>query len=502
MVFFGNVLSDRPELLGLAILVVGVFASRWSGNRALIARLVTRVPLFLAFSYFLFQAHQVPYLAAVPPADALGRILGDGLRAVWWFWAASISSNAVRELSLRRSQLAGHRFFADLSVAGIYVFAFVGLITFVLNIPVQGILVTSGAVAVVLGLALQSSLSDVFYGIVLNLGKPYREGDWIVLDNGVEGQVLEMNWRATHMLTRNQDVVIVPNSVVAKSRIINASFPSRVHGTTIDILLAPNTFPMLARRLLADAIHGCPTVLSTPSPVIVIKAMSREAITAQITFFTPGIDESLHAQNQVYEKIYRCLGAAGIGLGSVTTALNQDATANAPAVAGEVERLVAFTPVFSRLPLSERVAIAASMVRETFEPGAIGIERNVPSKAMYVVGYGVLSYAREVGGREIEITRLSTADHFGAGGLLDERATTARVSALTTAVVYRLEKEDLMRLVASTPGFAAGLNRELAARDLLARNAIDAQGDEEHSEESLSDWFSNLFRRPDKGLDQ
>jgi hypothetical protein len=46
------------------------------------------------------------------------------------------------------------------------------------------------------------------------------------------------------------------------------------------------------------------------------------------------------------------------------------------------------------------------------------------------------------------------------------------------------------------------LNRELAARDLLARNAIDAQGDEEHSEESLSDWFSNLFRRPDKGLDQ
>ena len=45
MVFFGNVLSDRPELLALAILVVGVFASGWSGNRALIARLPLQAAL-------------------------------------------------------------------------------------------------------------------------------------------------------------------------------------------------------------------------------------------------------------------------------------------------------------------------------------------------------------------------------------------------------------------------------------------------------------------------
>jgi CRP-like cAMP-binding protein len=130
------------------------------------------------------------------------------------------------------------------------------------------------------------------------------------------------------------------------------------------------------------------------------------------------------------------------------------------------------------------------------------IERNVPSKAMYVVGYGVLSYTREVGGREIEITRMSTADHFGASGLLCERPTIARVTSLTPAVVYRLEKEDLMRLVAAMPGFAAGLNRELAARELLTRNAIESHDDEERSEESLVDWFSNLFRRPNKGLGQ
>jgi len=221
-------LTDRPELLALVLLVFGLFITRWSADRAPATRLFVRLPTFLLFTYFLFQAHQVPYLQTMASSDAFGRIVSDGLRAVWWFWGASIAANAIRNLSYRSAHHTGQKFFIDLCVAGIYLFAFIGLIAFVLNFPVQGILVTSGAVAVVLGLALQSSLSDVFYGIVLNMGKPYREGDWIVLDNGVDGRVLEMNWRATHILTISQDVVIIPNSLVGKSKIINSSFPSRV----------------------------------------------------------------------------------------------------------------------------------------------------------------------------------------------------------------------------------------------------------------------------------
>ena len=80
--------------------------------------------------------------------------------------------------------------------------------------------------------------------------------------------------------------------------------------------------------------------------------------------------------------------------------------------------------------------------------------------------------------------------------------TVAKVSALTSAVVYRLEKNDLLRLVEARPGFASGLNRELAARQLLARNAMEAHDDGENSEEGLANWFSNLFRRPDDAIDR
>ena len=383
-------------------------------------------------------------------------------------------------------------------MAGIYIFAFFGLITFVLNFPMQGILVTSGAVAVVLGLALQSSLGDVFYGIVLNLGKPYREGDWIALDNGVEGRVLEMNWRATHMLTVGKDVVIVPNSIVAKSKIINSSFPSRVHGTTIQILLAPNTFPTTARRILNEVLHGCHLVLLAPPPLIVVKAMSQEGISVDITFFTSEIKQSFDAQNQLFEKIFRSLGAAGIGFGARTTAfLQSNPTSGTVSGNDEIERLVAFTPVFSRLPAPERKAIAALMVPTTYEAKKTVIECGVISEAMYIVGSGVLSLTRDIDGCAVEIARMSTADHFGASGLLGGSKMLAKVTTLTPAIVYRLEKNDLMRLVNDRPGFAAGLNQELAARKLLAVAATESHDDEENSEDHLASWFASIFRRPD-----
>src|SRR5438552_1625240 len=81
-----------------------------------------------------------------------------------------------------------------------------GVIAYVFDLPVQGLIATSGAIAIILGLALQSTLSDVFSGLVLSFSRPYRPDDWIKLEGGTEGRVIEMNWRATHILTPQRDL--------------------------------------------------------------------------------------------------------------------------------------------------------------------------------------------------------------------------------------------------------------------------------------------------------
>src|SRR5262249_60961129 len=107
------------------------------------------------------------------------------------------------------------------------------------------------AVAIILGLDLQRTLGDVVSGLVLNFSRPYRPGDWISLDGGLEGRVLELNWRATHVLTGRRDLAIVPNSTIAKSKLVNVSSPSGLHGVTITVQLPAPTRPPTGPKRLA-----------------------------------------------------------------------------------------------------------------------------------------------------------------------------------------------------------------------------------------------------------
>ncbi|CCM78823.1 mechanosensitive ion channel family protein [Rhizobium mesoamericanum] len=60
---------------------------------------------------------------------------------------------------------------------------------------------TSGAVAIIFGLALQNTLGDVFSGITFTQGRPFVIGDWIMLSDRTEGRVTANNWHSTFLLT-------------------------------------------------------------------------------------------------------------------------------------------------------------------------------------------------------------------------------------------------------------------------------------------------------------
>src|SRR5205807_1864761 len=143
-----------------------------------------------------------------------------------------------------------------------------------LDQPIQGLLATSGVIAIIFGLALQSSLADVFSGIVLSFSRPYRPGDWISLDGGTDGRVIELNWRATHVLTVRRDLAIVPNSTIAKSKIVNVSSPSGLHGTAVTVQVEARTSPSRCSEILEQAIRNSRLIVEAPAPTITTKTIN------------------------------------------------------------------------------------------------------------------------------------------------------------------------------------------------------------------------------------
>ena len=77
------------------------------------------------------------------------------------------------------------------------------------------ILTTTTVFAAVLGFALQETLGNIFSGLSLSMGRPFEPGDWIRSGTHV-GRVKGISWRATTIVTRDNERLEIPNSVIAK----------------------------------------------------------------------------------------------------------------------------------------------------------------------------------------------------------------------------------------------------------------------------------------------
>jgi len=127
---------------------------------------------------------------------------------------------------------------------------------------VTPILATSTVASVVLGLALQDTLGNLFAGLSLHAELAFGVGDWILVD-GIEGKVVNAGWRSTQLLTFTGDVVSIPNNLIAKSRHQNFYRPNKETGRNIDFLVRVDAAPVEVEAACAAAMASVPSCLAT-----------------------------------------------------------------------------------------------------------------------------------------------------------------------------------------------------------------------------------------------
>ena len=91
------------------------------------------------------------------------------------------------------------------------------------HIDVTAWLASAGIIGIAVGFAAQDTLANLFAGVFILADAPYKLGDYLVLENGDRGAVVEIGIRTTRLRTRDDVEIIVPNAVMANSRIVNQS---------------------------------------------------------------------------------------------------------------------------------------------------------------------------------------------------------------------------------------------------------------------------------------
>jgi small-conductance mechanosensitive channel len=278
------------------------------------------------------------------PGNALGLYLfGGTARAprlpselfgiAWWVLGAWLL-NSVLGLVLRRTLFPrddephARRLFADLASGVIYVVAFVGIIETVFRQPMSAVLATSGVVALVLGFALQSTLADVLSGLAINIDRPFGAGDWIEVAPDIEGEVVEINWRSTRLRTWLSELIVIPNSVVAKSVVTNHSRLVHKHRCAVRVRVDHTIAPALVLRVLEEA-GNAPTVPATrPDARAYAMEFGKSLVTYELNFIVEGFAHATAARSAVIVRVAEALRSHAMPIGiSVTDVriLRQDA---------------------------------------------------------------------------------------------------------------------------------------------------------------------------------
>ena len=146
----------------------------------------------------------------------------------------------------------------------IYLFAAFGVIAFVMGKTLTSLLATSGLLAMIIGLAVQANIANIFSGIVLNIERPFSVGDYIKISASVMGQVVDITWRTIRIRHLEGQMVCLANAKVSEAEIHNFSDmgPNFVR---IPVFVDPRYDPRLVRKLIKEALDSFTIFLNLTS---------------------------------------------------------------------------------------------------------------------------------------------------------------------------------------------------------------------------------------------
>jgi len=423
-----------------------------------------------------------PHYEMAQPAVALWEKL---IEAGWWLMGARGAIGLMRLVVVLEHRPRETQIVSDLAAGAIYITTGLAIVDYVFAVPIGGLLATSGIIAIVLGLALQSTLADVFSGIAVGLERPYRAGDLIWVEGDIEGQVLQVTWRSTQIATGQNNIAIVPNSVMAKARIINRSRPTMVRGATLNVRLDPGIPPERCQAALMAAVRSCSLVLKTPAPEVACTGLNGDGATYQLSFSVATSSQLARAQHELLTQVHRHLRHNGIALAVAGTATSPAPAAPSPA------QMLEQSDLFGVIEQAQRDLLAGHFKTICLHPGETLIKQGAEPDALYVLASGAV----EISITEAGVTRvahhLRPGESLGAIGLITGAHYGATATALTPVKAYRLDKDAIAEAIKAQPALAKGLEA-LAQR---GRAAL-AEDTAAHAEDRLghSDMFLSRLR--------
>jgi small-conductance mechanosensitive channel len=330
-----------------------------------------------------------------------------------------------------------------------------------------GFLTALGVGSLVLGLALQDSLGNIFSGVALLFEQPIAMGDWIQIGESL-GKVVEVNWRSVHLQTSNDDLVVIPNAELAKGQFTNFSRPSALHRLEIPIAFSYDDPPNRVRQLLISSALEIPEVLRKPAPNVVVVNYADFSIQYLLQIFASDFNTGENIRDEVNLRIWYVAKRHGL---TMPYPVQQSIPYASGVVSPQQQRqaclkLLRSTPGFAALPIERLYDLLDSCPIRSYASQEIVVQQRSPLDGLYLIVNGAAELlVADSRGKIFSLGILLRGELFGEkSSLLHGRVADTSVRACDDLEALFIATDQLLELLLESPRLAADLAEVIEIR--------------------------------------
>lgn len=418
--------------------------------------------------------------AVLPPAAPAA--LAKGVNVAWElalaFGAIRIGvSLALWAVRLRKRQTP--KILRDVIDIGLYALVAVNILKGELAFDLTGLLATSAVLSLVLGLALQETLGNLFAGLSLQLERPFQVGDLVTIGPHT-GVVVQVGWRSARVMTRGRKVVTLPNNLVAKEAVVNFTRGGEPIGLDHNLHLSYDVAPNEVKDAILDVLSQVPGVLPEPPAAVHCVAFEESAVRYQVRVFVADPDAIELVRDALFTRLWYRLRREGMEAPYPQRILNvrQGAEAGRPAAGAragvDVAGLLHEVDLFAPFDAAALARLREGVVLRHFGRGETVLQEGEQGYTFYIVARGSVSVRAARSGAEV--TRLERGQYFGEMSLLTGEPRSATVVAASDVLLLEMDRPLFAALFRAHPDLARQLSALLAHRRSQLRAVATAGG--------------------------
>jgi small-conductance mechanosensitive channel len=371
-----------------------------------------------------------------------------------------------------------------------------------------GFVTASGATAIVLGIALQTVIQDLFSGLSINLDGSYSLGDWLTvytdqMPEPIYGRVTHMTWRSTFLALDDGRRLMVPNHMVTANPVMNHSRPADAKRLSVPIVVdARMPSDRVVDMLLGEAFKAVrkPGLARTPEPSVILTGLGSDALNLDVRFyFFPDQIEPGSARSVVLAALQDVLLRNRIP--NPVTQIEMSPAPDVELAMGEAEIRAGLghASLFTHVLDEEQSRELARLCRPAeFVRGANLMVQGDSAASMFIILEGaarVSVLGQNNDPREVAV--LATGDVVGEMSLMTGAPRNATVTALTRVRVLEITKEPIEALLKKSPELLQRFGHVLAKREeeraAIAQRTIQVATVEQDLMARMKAFFSRVL---------